>query len=377
MKKIIIFTFLLFGATAFAQTTVTNSIFPAAGDTLLRSTTVNIGAATVTAPSATAQNWDLNFLSTDAILLDSVRYASAGMAFSNFPNTEIILPVIGFGQGYVDITATDMTMVGAGLDIMGLAIVAPFSNPQTIQQAPLTYGTPQISDTHSLLFAQHIDSLPGLRQVIDGFGLPVSPDSIRLKLDGSSNLLIDAYGTLTIADSTYDVLRQRVRILNEIKIEVFVPAFGTGFWLDVTDNIGSSLPFPLNDTTNRYDFWTEGSIVPVARFNMDSNNDFIQSIEFLGYKEPTGITNSQKLTEISVFPNPANHLIIVQAEGLSEEIFDLQIVDAMGRMIYKVQNLSSSTQTLSTAEIPQGNFWMILTTKNGKLLARKALTIAR
>jgi hypothetical protein len=377
MKKIIIFTFLLFGATAFAQTTVTNSIFPAAGDTLLRSTTVNIGAATVTAPSATAQNWDLNFLSTDAILLDSVRYASAGMAFSNFPNTEIILPVIGFGQGYVDITATDMTMVGAGLDIMGLAIVAPFSNPQTIQQAPLTYGTPQISDTHSLLFAQHIDSLPGLRQVIDGFGLPVSPDSIRLKLDGSSNLLIDAYGTLTIADSTYDVLRQRVRILNEIKIEVFVPAFGTGFWLDVTDNIGSSLPFPLNDTTNRYDFWTEGSIVPVARFNMDSNNDFIQSIEFLGYKEPTGITNSQKLTEISVFPNPANNLIIVQAEGLSEEIFDLQIVDAMGRMIYKVQNLSSSTQTLSTAEIPQGNFWMILTTKNGKLLARKALTIAR
>jgi hypothetical protein len=377
MKKIIIFTFLLFGATAFAQTTVTNSIFPAAGDTLLRSTTVNIGAATVTAPSATAQNWDLNFLSTDAILLDSVRYASAGMAFSNFPNTEIILPVIGFGQGYVDITATDMTMVGAGLDIMGLAIVAPFSNPQTIQQAPLTYGTPQISDTHSLLFAQHIDSLPGLRQVIDGFGLPVSPESIRLKLDGSSNLLIDAYGTLTIADSTYDVLRQRVRILNEIKIEVFVPAFGTGFWLDVTDNIGSSLPFPLNDTTNRYDFWTEGSIVPVARFNMDSNNDFIQSIEFLGYKEPTGITNSQKLTEISVFPNPANNLIIVQAEGLSEEIFDLQIVDAMGRMIYKVQNLSSSTQTLSTAEIPQGNFWMILTTKNGKLLARKALTIAR
>ena len=193
----------------------------------------------------------------------------------------------------------------------------------------------------------------------------------------ASNLLIDAYGTMTIADSTYDVLRQRVRILNEITIEVYVPAFGSGFWLDATSTIGGQLPFPLNDTTNRYDFWTEGSIVPVARFIMDANNDFIQAIEFLGYKEPTGTTNSQKLTEIPVFPNPANNLIIVQAEGLSEEIFDLQIVDGMGRVIYKVQNLSSSTQTLSTAEIPQGNFWMILTSKNGKLLARKALTIAR
>jgi hypothetical protein len=375
MKKILLSLSMLLGMNAlYAQTTVTNSIFLNGGDTLVRSVTVNSGSLTITPPASNAQSWDMSFLTTDATLYDSVRYASAGMAFSDFPNTEIILPVLGFGQGYVDVDTSAMTMIGAGLELFGMAFVAPFSNPQILQTAPLTYGTTN-NDTHALLFAQHIDSVPGLRQLIDQMGLPVSPDSIRLNVDGTTDMTVDAYGTLTMFDSTYNVLRQKVEIINETKIEVFVPAFGSGFWLDVTSTVSGMLPFPLNDTTFRYDFLTEGSKIPVVRVNMLGNGSTIRDIEFKGYNENTAVFNTP-LREITVFPVPANDFIQVNSSEINEA-YNLQIVDAMGRVILKKQNISDRQLQLNISELPQGNFWLMLTNEKGKMIAGKQITIVR
>jgi len=376
MKKIVLFAALLCGFWAQAQTTVTNSIFPVGGDTLLRSSTTNIGAATITAASATAQSWDFSFLTTDVVLFDTVRYASLGTAYNNFPTSEIIVPVLGFGQGYVDVTSTNMTMIGAGLELLGLSFVAPFTNTLTLQTAPFTSNS-SINDTHALQFAAHIDSVPGLRMIIDQAGLPISPDSIRLNLTGSTSLEVDAFGTCTLYDSTYNVLRQKVRILNETKIEVYVPAFGTGFWLDVTSTLGAQLPFPLNDTTNRYDFWKDGSKIPVALFIMDAGNTNITSIEFKGYNLGSAVLNTTELKDITVFPNPANEMISLRAEGLGVTSFNLQIMDAMGRVLQKSQNLTEGVQNIAVSNLPQGTFWVVLLAEDGRLLARKTISIQR
>lgn len=376
MKKILLFAALLCGFSAQAQITVTNANFPVGGDILARSFTETIGAATITAGSSVAQSWDFSFLTTDAILFDSVRYASLGAAYSSFPTSEIIVPVLGFGQGYVDVTSTDVTMIGAGLDILGLSFIAPFTNPQTLQTAPLTDGT-LTNDTHSLRFSAHIDSVPGLRAIIDQAGLPVSPDSIRLNLTGSTRLEVDAFGTCTLYDSTYNVLRQKVEILNETRIEVYVQAFGFGSWLDVTSTLGAQLPFPLNDTTNRYDFWKEGSKIPVARFFMDATNTNITSIEFKGNNPGSSVFNTQQLKDITVFPNPANEMLSLRAEGLGVERFNLQIMDAMGRVLHKSQNLTEGVQNVSVSSLPQGTFWLVLTSEDGRLLARKTVSVAR
>jgi hypothetical protein len=77
MKKIILIFSLFVGLTSLkAQTTITNSIFLAGGDTLERSITTNTTGVTITPPASNAQSWDMSFLTTDATLFDSVRFAS-------------------------------------------------------------------------------------------------------------------------------------------------------------------------------------------------------------------------------------------------------------------------------------------------------------
>jgi hypothetical protein len=375
MKKIILCFSLFMGIfTAKAQTTITNSIFLAAGDTLQRSITATTAGVTITPPASNAQSWNMSFLTTDATLLDSVRFASAGVSFSSFPNTEIILPVAGFGQGYVDVDASAMTMVGASIDLMGLTFVSPFVNTQTLQTAPLSYGT-SLNDTHSLRFATHVDSVPGLRMLIDQLGLPVSPDSIRLNINGTSELIVDAFGDITLYDSTYTVLRQKVEVINATTIEAYIAAFGSGFWLDVTSTIAGQLPIPLNDTTFRYDFLKEGSKIPVVRINMDGTGTSIRDIEFKGYNENTAI-NSLELKEITVFPNPANEQITINSTSINE-IFNLQIVDAMGRVINKVSNLNDNNVQIDVRTLPVGNFIILLSSEKGKLLAVEKVSIHR
>lgn len=375
MKKFILGFVLLSGIfAAKAQTTITNSIFLAAGDTLIRSYTVATAGVTITPPASNAQNWNMSFLTTDATLLDSVRFASAGASFSSFPNTEIIVPAAGFGQGYVDVDTAAMTLVGASVDLMGLTFVSPYVNPQTLQTAPLVYGS-QLNDTHSLRFATHVDSVPGLRMLIDQLGLPVSPDSIRLNINGTSELIVDAFGDVTLFDSTYTVLRQKVKVINATTIEAYVAAFGSGFWLDVTSTVAGQLPIPLNDTTFRYDFLREATKIPVVRINMDGTGTSIRDIEFKGYNENTAV-NRLDLKQISVFPNPASDQITVNSLSISEP-FNIEIVDGMGRVVYKLTNLNDSYTQINLSELPSGNFVILLSSEKGKLLAVEKISIQR
>lgn len=368
MKKLILFAAISIGISADAQINLSNSIFPVAGDTLVRSETFSIGAATVTAASGTAQTWDFSYLTTDATLYDSIRDASLGMAFSDFPNTEIILPILGFGNGYVDVDTNAMTMVGAALDLFGMNFTAPFSDPQTLQTAPLNYGS-VLSDNHSLKFAQHIDSVPGLRQLVDQLGLPISPDSIRLNIDGSTDLFVDAFGTVMLFDSTYSVLRQKVEVINEVKIEAYVAAFGGGFWLDVTSSVSGILPFPLNDTTFRYDFWADGYKIPVARFNMDGSGNTINSIEFKGFNPNTSVYNHSNFKNIDIFPNPSTAFLNIKTDISLN--YNAVIVDGMGRVIIEINNLNGNINQLDITDLPKGNFFLILRSENGELLSTK------
>jgi hypothetical protein len=374
MKKTLLFACLLLTLGLNAQTTVTNSIFLTGGDTLERSVTVNIGTATVTPPASNAQNWDMSFLTTDFTVVDSVRYAASGMAYNDFPTTEIIVSVIGFGQGYVDVDTNSMTMIGAALELFGLSFVAPFSNPQTLQTAPLTYGS-TTNDTHAMIFSQHVDSVPGLRDLINQLGLSVNPDSIRLNLTGTTNLQVDAYGDLVMFDTTYDVIRQKSVVMNDIKIEIWVPAFGSGFWVDITSTVSGMLPFPLKDTTYRYDFLTEGSKIPVVRFEMDPTGTNINSIEFKGYNESTSVFNTAALKEVSVFPNPTSNILNIKNE--IEGNFNLTIIDGMGRVLVRKNDLNGELVQLNLSEMPQGNFYLILSDKNGQLLSRKTISVIK
>jgi hypothetical protein len=380
MRKILLFAALLLSFVSNAQITITNALFPVGGDTLSRSFTVNVASASVTPASGTAQNWDFSALSTDGNLFDSVRYASSGTSFSAFPNTEIILPFAGFGEGYADVTSTEVTIVGGSLNLTGIPLTAPFNDPQIVQTAPITYNT-VVNDPFELQLAINIDSVPGLRPVIDTFltQLPIpglSADSLRFTVSGTTELNADAFGTCVMFDSTYDVIRQKVKIQSEIIIEIRLVSFIGAFWQDITSTVASQIPFPLNDTTFRYDFWTPSSKVPVVRMNMNTRGTIIEDIEFKG-NNPTGITELSSLKDVELYPVPAQSTINLKADNLGVDKFNVQIIDAIGQSVYKQQNLTSGIHQLPVSELAQGTYWLTIRADNGKLLARKSLTISK
>jgi hypothetical protein len=378
MKKILLLAALFTTVALQAQITVTNSIFPVAGDVLARSVTNNIGIATITPAAATAQAWDFSFLTTDFFTTDSIVAASTGASYAQFPTSDVLTPLLGLGTAYTDVTTTAVINVGAGIEFFGLSFVAPFSNPQTLQTAPLNYNT-STNDTYSLAFAENIDSIPFLRQLIDSLNpLPgVTPDSIRLRLTGTTTMLVDAFGTVQLFDSTYNVLRQKFIVYNDIKIDIHFYAFGFPVWQDVTNLIGSQLPIPLTDTTYRYDYIAAGKKSPVLRLNMDNLGTNIQSAEFKG-NNPTGIfQTAAALTAVQVFPNPTSNLLTLRTENFEVDQFNVQIVDVLGRVVLVKNNLQGHTNQLSLSDLAEGNYVLLFSKENGALLAREQVVIKR
>jgi hypothetical protein len=167
------------------------------------------------------------------------------------------------------------------------------------------------------------------------------------------------------------VLRQKVVIKNQIKIEL--KAF---LWIDITNQIAGQLPIPLNDTTFRYDFLVDGSKVPLVRCNMDGSGTTINDIEFKD-NYVIGVSRIEDLKEFNVYPNPASSNINIETENIGLDIFNVTIVDALGRVLLKRNNLTGNNNQISVSELPQGTFWMVISNQDGVMYARKTISVSK
>jgi hypothetical protein len=380
MKNLFILPLLFCAQMVLGQISINNSILYAAADTLVRFEADSVGSATVTPSSSTAQTWNFSFLtSSNPRLFDSVRYASSGSAAALFPNADILITLAnGLADGYVDVDSTEMKVIGASLDLFGQSFTAAFTNTQILQKVPFTYNT-TFNDNYNVSFTQLIDSIPMLRSLLTQLSpLTSSADSIRISLLGSVNLNADAFGTCQLANKTADVIRQKVTLISEIKIElrtIFgIPPFQTINWIDPFGPLFNlTPPFPLKDTTYRYDFWTNWSKVPVVRFNMDSTGTEIQSIEYNDNFVGSSVIAYEKIKDIHIFPNPSADLIMINTDLTEGQNYQLSIVDGMGRVLQEHKNLSEATTTLSLKDLPSGIFYLFMLNDQGALIGKQRI----
>jgi hypothetical protein len=224
---------------------------------------------------------------------------------------------------------------------------------------------------------QNIDSVPGLRALVDTFLLQlggfVTADSLRISVNGSTNLTVDAFGTINLPNTTHQVLRQKIVILNEISIELKTNFLG---WFNITNLIAGQLPIPLNDTTFRYDFLVDGSKVPLVRCNMDGSGTTINDIEFKD-NYVIGVSRIEDLKKFNVYPNPASSNINIETENIGLDLFNVTIIDALGRVLLKRNNLTGNNNQISVSELPQGTFWMVISNQEGVMYARKTISVSK
>ncbi|MCH2045805.1 MAG: T9SS type A sorting domain-containing protein [Saprospiraceae bacterium] len=363
---------------------MSNSIFSQAGDQYEISTLSTVDNFVLTAGSASKTTWDFTGLYTEFLREDTVSAAIDGAAYADFSNTEIIQDLLaGFGgDAYVDVTSTDMTRLGGGIEFFGNVFVSPYIDPHKIQEAPLNYGG-TFSDSYSIAFAENIDSIPLLANLIDSFiSLPIDPDSIRLNFTGTQTSTIDAWGDCIMPDTTYDVLRQRVSIQTEFKIEarVVIPILGPQ-WQDITSLVLGAAPIPIPTTGSEvyYDYLSEGYRQPIVRINMDDTETAIESIDFMGEfeQDTTNVSVLSTLLESSdfqVFPNPSDQLFTVDL-GEQTNAVSAQLVNVMGQKVAQLSIPNQQQFVIPTSKLANGNYWLSIHNKKGQIIGRKQVCV--
>lgn len=364
-----------------AQITYTNASFLQVGDVLKISTTFD-SAMVVTAPDTVATVWDFSGLISTTYVEDTIQAASTGSSFAQFPTADVLGKLIGgFGIAYTDVTTTEMKTVGGGFELGTISIIAPFVDPYVVQKAPITYPNSN-NDNFSLKLAQHIDSIPFLRQLIDSINpLSFSPDSLRFSFSGTNNQKVDAFGTCQLPDSTYSVLRQKNTIHTEIKIELYTVLWGSfGTWADVTSLIVSNLPVPFSpkDTIIYYDYLAEGKKQPVVRQLMNNDESAVNSVEFMGESSPQSSLNSVVVSTRAwkIYPNPAQQQLTFLFEEEQTLEQQLQIVDLLGREQHS-QVIQGQEVYINVSKWSAGQYIAIIRNNNNKIIDSKRIQVIR
>lgn len=370
---------------ASSQPTITNSYFPTAGDTLRSGVVQQPDAsfsALITAPGG-PYTWDLSNVVYDNLVETVYQDASAGTKVAQFPGSDLV--IIGTqGETYFNTTATQFQAMGySGADPggFGLDVVAKFSPLVTERKATLNFFDIGSSSTNlSLPFS--VDQLP------DSLfsGLPIAPDSIRVRVSTSRVEVVNAYGKVLLPGAnSYDVLRQQRTEYTTTGLDLKVPFLG---WIDISTLIGGGAGGGLGgfigtDTTVTYRFYANNVKEEVAVLTLSNDQSSVQGIRFKATQITSGtepeITAAPGSPSVTAFPNPAVDWVRFDYHNLPEDDYRLKIYTLIGNAVWdESYHLSGSKFIrLDLDKFRKGTYLYSLANKKGEVIGTKRLVILK
>ncbi len=364
----------------FGQTTITDASLPAIGDTLFISVD-NLPTNIDVLPEIGQHSWDFSNLQAPFVLNRVVKDATEGAAFDKFPTATFLIESGGtVGDAYYRINNGDMELLGyGGSDQLNLGIDfdLKYSTPYPERVTPLQYEDEnQVSTDISYTFDP--TDLP-----VNIFeGLPITPDSMRIRITFDRSSLVDGWGSLTIPGGVYDVLREKRVEVRETRIDALVGFFG---WQDVTDIVLASLPadqIPAglrSATTTQYYFLSNEEKEVIALVTMDSLGLTPINVDF-----KSGLINSHRLIAnpkpgVYATPNPAIVNVRFDFFNLKKGDYNLKIYDILGQEVWsrKYSINGSLTEKVDVSFLNRGTYLYSLSDARGHTLATKRIVILR
>jgi hypothetical protein len=237
IKPLILSTLFIYSHFLIGQITITSSTFPVAGDKLRYVQAANSNAAiALFTPPGSNQNWDLSALTTATTFETNYRPATEGANAAAFPSATMVVKK-GTDEFYYRSSGTKFELLGqASSTVGGVTLKALYINQPPIieRHAPLSFFDIYAQSSGNLL-SWAFNEIPN-----GALNLPVTPDSIRLRINKNIVEVVDATGTLTLPgalpQSQFPVLRLKKTTYHEQRIDAKIPPLG---WLDVTDNVVS------------------------------------------------------------------------------------------------------------------------------------------
>ncbi|MCB0632671.1 MAG: T9SS type A sorting domain-containing protein [Saprospiraceae bacterium] len=362
-----------------AQITVTNKYFPQAGDTLLTATD-NMPSGIEVGTPGPDRTWNFKSLQSPLIVRTIVRPASEGAAAVDFPDADLVFKLNENAEGYYRLTDNTLELIGlSGTDPinLGIDIQPKLNEPQIERWAPLKYG-----DTHdsavNFSYALDADEIP--QDLLDI--LPITPDSIRVRLKLNRHDEVDAWGTMSIPGGDYEVLREKRTLDQDIRLDAKIGILG---WQDITDivlgltDLGGDVLG--NSQIVRYHYWGEGVKEAIAVVTMNPDQTAIATVDFKAEDILADLVQTTDKLQPSVlaYPNPAMAHTNFQFMQLKPGNYRLVIYNLVGSEVWH-QNYrihGPLTERVSLSNLKKGTYLYALQDERGRTLITRRLVVVR
>lgn len=357
-----------------AQPVIGNGTFPQVGDSL-RTATDNLPSGIDLESEGSSQSWDFTMLQSAFINTTPILTVQQAEGYFGFPGADYA--VIGENANFFyRTTAGQVELLGffgqdpAGLGIEGLFRYEP---PLIERRAPLQYQDVNTSSTN-ISFAFSADDLPA--QITDA--LPISPDSIRIRLNAARTEEADAWGTLTIPGGIYDVLREKRTEEQQIRLDAKIGFFS---WFDITDIVLELLQLEALEprTAISYRFMSNESVEPIAEVQTQNEGATVTSISYKAGTISSLRPVETALPGVYAYPNPAIVNVRFEFANLPADNYTLSIFNILGVKEWSRQYYvdGKRTEKVDISALRKGTYFYSIADSRGKTLVTKRLIVVR
>ncbi len=374
MNKYILCIYLIMSALLLeAQITVTAQTLPVAGDTLH---TVFDGMPMGISISSPGGNQQWDFRSLQGVGRELVMLpASEGTYAADFPSANMVTTNQA-GEAYLLNNGSSLVLVGvAGVPPGGpftQEISASYSPPSVQRRAPMNFFDDNTNNT-SLQLAAAADDLP-LGGILDS--LPISPDSLRLRIVSNRDDLVDAWGELQIPGKTYQVLREKRVEISETRLDVKIGGLP---WQDFTDFL-PGLDFLGADTIKTYHFYSNDAKEAIALLTVNPQTDEVISVEYKTEDISTAVPYVDKgRADVFAYPNPAIDVVRFDFMNLKPGSYKLKVYNILGTVVWEnsYPTYRDKTVKVDLTDLKKGTYLYSLVDEHGKTITTKRLMIIR
>lgn len=354
------------------QITITNSVFPSAGDTLKSLITLSPSGVDLLSTGG-PQSWDFSMLDARVELDVEFLDAQDGEAYDEFSEADLVSIIPPNNERYVTVdanTVSELGFVGSDPVVGEFSIASKYESPYVLQRAPLNFGDVNTAST-KLVTTLPFDSIPDTLVM----GLPINPDSIRVSVTIQRNSEVDAWGDITTPSGKFDVLRERSVETRTTGVEAYTTLFG---WSDVTNLIAGILPDPtLLDPveTEAYVFLANDIKEPIASVTVDSNGD-ANRVQM--YRSST-VSSRDLYQNVSatLSPNPTYGKTRLQFAGLPAGNYQLWVYDILGNALAHDDHFLDGSGSIKKdfSYLNKGTYLYSLKDQKGEVITTKRLVI--
>lgn len=344
MKKITaLFMGLLIGIGIQAQITITEADFAGIGTNLyiaqdtLPDTTLLGGVA------GSSQTWDFSAMQNNVTLHYHFSDPQTTAFAAEFTDANLAIDVVGSGfTMFMDVSSSQIEALGQAGDFFGTGtpIAVRLDPSDKLLVFPKTYQT-TFMDTSALSITMYFGQNIGGAQI----------DSIRFLSVNHKVSEVDAWGSMTTPEGTFDVIRQNnITTYIDSTWGYIDPGFGVpGFWQFFEDT---------TYTEYSYTWYANGLGLFLVEASYDPLTNWLSSIQWL----QTTLTSTEEYeTELvektpvtfEIYPNPASNYVNISSNTALDKCH-ISIYDITGRLLKHSLFENNNHIVLDVSQLPTG-----------------------